>query len=217
MATAIKPEVTGLNVVLLGDFNPKIFQPAWFAAEGLLQKQETDRAKIEVLHHEISIFELDWLRLQVTRERFAIETTQEPYYEPLRDLALGTFDLLRHTPIGKLGINVNLHFRMKSEEEWHDFGDQVAPKEIWNNILEKPGLFSLIMEGNHSRDGIKGCMRVKIEPSKKIHPGIYFNINDHYEVDNIESVIGSDEIIEILKKTWSGSLKRSKEIVDNLM
>ena len=92
MTTATKPEFSGLNIVLLGDFNPKIFQPAWFAAEGLLQKKETDRAKIEVFHHEISIFELDWLRLQVTRERFAVETTQEPYYEPLRDLVLGTFD-----------------------------------------------------------------------------------------------------------------------------
>ena len=31
------PEIQGANIVLLGDFNPKIFQPAWFAAQDLIR------------------------------------------------------------------------------------------------------------------------------------------------------------------------------------
>jgi hypothetical protein len=30
------PQIRGLTFVLIGEFNPTIFQPAWFASEGLL-------------------------------------------------------------------------------------------------------------------------------------------------------------------------------------
>jgi hypothetical protein len=33
----------------LWSFNPQIFQPAWFAAEGLIRKGEAEAAKIEIV------------------------------------------------------------------------------------------------------------------------------------------------------------------------
>ena len=35
----IEPEISGVSVVLLGDFNPAIFTPAWFALHGLLPEE----------------------------------------------------------------------------------------------------------------------------------------------------------------------------------
>jgi len=211
------PALEGLSIVLLGDFNPTIFQPAWFASEELIRKRESEEAKIEIINPEIVIFSLDWARLEVIRNRFTISTTQEPYYESLRDLVVGTFKLLRHTPIIKMGINIEMHFRMKSEEEWHAFGHKLAPKEIWNGILESPGLRNLTMEGNVRQDGLKGYIRVQIEPSTKFHPGIFFKINDHYEVEAPATTMGADEIINALENSWVESLKKSKNIIHSLL
>lgn len=208
-----QPKIKGHNIVLIGNFNPLIFQPAWFGAEGLLQKLESEKATVEIIHPDVVIFSLDWLRLEVIRERFMVETTQEPYDEIIRDLVIGTFNLLRHTPITKMGINRQMHFSMESEEKWHTAGHKLAPKELWSEVLEKPGMRSLIMEESIRRDGLKGYIRVKIEPSVKIHQGIFFEINDHFETKDASSTVGCDEIINILKSSWAESYKRSENII----
>lgn len=212
-----QPEIQKSSIVLLGSFNPQIFQPAWFAAEGLIQGKESKEAKIEIIHNEFVIFSLDWLRLTVTRDRFALETLQEPYYEVMRDLALGTFDILKHTPVSKLGINLSMHFKMNTYDEWHQFGHQLAPKKKWNQVLKKPGLYSLTIEGSVNRDNLKGFIRVKVEPSRPIVPGVFIDINDHYEVNDDNSAKASEAIMNILQNSWDRSIKRSKEIIYTLM
>ncbi len=211
------PEISGISIVLIGDFNPKIFQPIWFSSEGLIKKNEAEEAKIVTVHPEICVFQLEWLQLEVTRNRFVVQTSQEPYFEILRDLAYGTFELLHHTPLKQLGINYNAQYRVKSEKEWHEFGDKITPKNIWNDILDKPGMSTATIEGNLNRDGFKGHTKVKVEPSKKFHPGIFFDINDHYEVEDQAKSLGGKEIVTILKQMWKKSIDRSVYIVNTLI
>ena len=69
----IEPEISGVSVVLLGDFNPAIFTPAWFVLHGLLQEDVADSAELRIAHppgHSNSSAE--WLRIQVTSERFFV-------------------------------------------------------------------------------------------------------------------------------------------------
>ena len=99
------PEIQGMSIVLVGSFNPKIFHPAWFAAQKLIREKEAEEANIEVVTPAVAKFSLDWMRLQVIQEQFVVETTQEPYYEILRDLVVGAFSFLNHTPVTMLGIN----------------------------------------------------------------------------------------------------------------
>jgi len=209
-----QPIIQGMNIVLLGDFNPKIFQPAWFAAEQLIRVPEAEGADIKIINPEVVIFDLDWLEVQVTRDRCIFTTSQEAYYEVVRDLCIGTFRLLRHTPLRKMGINRDVHFRMKSVDEWHEFGHRLAPKELWNSILKNPGLKSMTIEGVRE-DGLRGYMRVKVEPSTRIQPGIYFQINDHYETD--KSVIGSEDIINMLESSWDQSMGKSEVIINSIL
>ena len=82
--------IQGMSIVFLGDFNPKIFQPAWFAQENLIRAQEAEAADIKIINPEIVIFEFEWLSVQITRDRCIFGTTQEAYYEIVRDLCLGT-------------------------------------------------------------------------------------------------------------------------------
>jgi hypothetical protein len=216
MPSPAKPEIEGVGIVLVGSFNPTIFQPSWFAAENLIREEEEQAAKIELIHRQVAIFSLDWLHLQVTDERFIATTSQSSFYEPLRDLVLGTFRLLRHTPIRIMGLNRDCHFRMPSEEAWHAFGHRLAPKEPWVGILKEPGMRSLTMEGVRP-DHLKGYVRVRVEPSVRVHPGVFINVNDHYEAKDAATVRGCDEIIDILDREWQNSLARSAEITSLLL
>lgn len=87
-----------LSIVIRGDLNPRIFQPYWFSAQGLVGNQEADGARIEVIHRDISHFALDWIDIQVLRDRFTVRLLQEGHEESLRDFVLGTFKLRHHTP-----------------------------------------------------------------------------------------------------------------------
>lgn len=210
------PEIEGANVVLIGDFNPKIFQPAWFAAQQLIRNEEAEDAKIDIIHSAFVSFSLEWLRLEVHQNRFFAATHQKPFYSPLRDLVVGTFRILSHTPVRMLGINCDFHFPMGSEQAWHAVGHRLAPKEMWRGILDKPGIRSLSMEGRREDEFI-GRIAVKIEPSQRIEFGVYVNINDHYETKGQETSMGCGEVIDILESSWDKSIARSEKIAKRVL
>jgi hypothetical protein len=66
-------ELEGASIVVLGSFNPRIFQPLWLSANNLIRPEEADAAKIEIIHREISIFSTEWFNLQVTDGSFSVE------------------------------------------------------------------------------------------------------------------------------------------------
>ena len=199
------PEIDGSSIVVLGSFNPAIFHPLWFKTNQLIRPEEADDAKLEVTHPAVSIFSLEWFKLQVDMERFIVETTDKSNFGPISDLVLGTFSILDHTPVRALGINRVMHFKMDSREKWHAFGHMIAPKEVWQGVMERPGLRSLTMED--PRDDPMGFTRVRIEPSKRIDPGIFIEINNHYEIkdNNIQNILNMLKVSskEVLLKAES--------------
>lgn len=50
--------VNGASIVLLGSFNPCIFQPQWFVSQNLLPKSESDKADVKVISPEVSQFDI---------------------------------------------------------------------------------------------------------------------------------------------------------------
>ena len=221
----IEPEISGANIVLLGDFNPSIFTPAWFALHGLLPKSVAQSADLQVAHRQLTSFEADWLHLQVTADRFSVETSQAPYVR-LFDLVLRTFkEYLHHTPLRAVGINRNVHFRVQSHE-----GDRIfrtlAPVEPWGDWGSKlelsganEGVMSLTMsqlapQGRPAGDRIN----VTVEPSARIEGrlGVYVQVNDHHANDSGE-VGSADRLMELLKDHFDTSLQRSDGIIDHIM
>jgi hypothetical protein len=101
----IAPELGNASIVLLGSFNPRIFRPDWFARTGLVTEAEAGAADVEIIHPEITLLRMDWLRIRVEPGRF-IATTEEAPFIRLADLVVRTFrEYLNRTPAGKLGIN----------------------------------------------------------------------------------------------------------------
>lgn len=213
-----QPELEGVTVVVLGSFNPSIFQPRSLAEWKLLPEDEANEATLEVVHREISIFSTDWFSAQITTERFAIDTSDMGKVDPLRDLVLGIFQILEHTPTTAFGFNRNQHFRMESEEKWHAFGHRMAPKEPWANVLESPGLLTLRMVGKRPGSEAK-TTQVRIEPSAKVKPGIYISVNEHYELSSDDAEpqsMRNRKFLTTLKNGWDGFLEYSRTVFKGL-
>ena len=95
----IQPELGDVAIVLVGNLNPRIFTPHWFALNGLFIPKEAEASEIEVVHAQVTAFRMDWLKLRVEQQRFAVETTEAPYVR-MSDLVVRTFkEFLSHTPL----------------------------------------------------------------------------------------------------------------------
>ena len=223
----IEPEISGVNIVLLGDFNPAIFTPAWFALHGLLPEHVADSADLGISHQQATEFVADWLRLQVTAERFSVETLQAPHIR-LRDLVARIFkEYLHHTPLSAFGINRSVHFRVQNLSERDRIGRVLAPVEPWGAWRQalgldgrEGGMTSLTMTRvNPEGRPNGGQINVTVEPSRRIgegRTGIYVGVNDHYAIDNAE--LGTAErLIELFEANFHTSLERSNDIIDHIM
>ena len=208
-------EIDSASIIILGSFNPAIFHPIWFKANGLIKPEEADKAKLEITTPMISIFGVEWFRLQVETQKFAIQTDNETHFELLSDLVIGTFSLLEHTPVSAIGLNRTMHFKMDSEESWNAFGDKIAPKDIWQGVLEEPGLLSLVMQGPKKKPNQKSenLINVRVEPSPRTTPGIYIDVNNHFEIKDNDL----QKVLNILKESWRDVLINSRKIADQII
>jgi hypothetical protein len=215
MATQIHSQTT--NIVVRGNFNPAIFQPIWFAQQQLLKPKEAEAAEIKIIHPEVAAFQVEWLQMRITRDRFQAATNQEPYREPLRDLVVGTFSLLSHTPFTALGVNHDYRFTLESEDAWHALGHRLAPKKDWEDVLELPGMVNLTMQGKRP-DELNGYIQVTVSSLLNPKHGVHVNINDHYALTE-SSTDGSscDALIDILSNRWSKTVQRGKRIAEHIV
>ena len=127
----IEPEISGVDIIVLGAFNPALFTPAWFVLHGLLPEGAADSAEVEIIHPLVTEFTFDWLQLKVTAEHFSAETSQAPHVR-VRDLVVRVFrEYLPHTPLKGFEINRRVHFRVRNPAERDRIGRTLAPVEPW--------------------------------------------------------------------------------------
>lgn len=207
-AVASTPEIDGASVVLLGSFNPAIFQPEWIARHELIAPEEADAAEVQIISREVTQFSTDLFDIQVTSEQFIASTARAPRFEMLQDLVLGIFDRLRHTPIARMGLNRDAHFQMSSEPEWHSLGHRLVDPELWRSMLKSPGMRALVVQGERP-DERSGSVFIRVEPSRQVHPGVYMQHNDHFEFG--DSSQDATAALAVLRQDWSTSLERAEK------
>ena len=224
----IEPEIDAIDIVLVGNFDPIVFTPAWFALHEFLPKHAADGAKVETIHPQLTAFSFDWLRLQVGTDHFIAETVQAPYIR-VRDFVGRVFtERPGQSSLRALGINRGVHFRVRDRTDMDRIGRTLAPVEPWGSwgrglepAGEHGGMASLTMsqvkiEGRPSDDRIN----VKVEPSNPIigqgRAGIYVHVNDHYTTSDTGPG-ATERLLTIVKSGFDGSLAQSDEIVDHVM
>jgi hypothetical protein len=212
-------EVNSASIVLMGSFNPAIFQPEWFVRQNLLPAEEGEKAEVKVITPQVSEFRTERFIIQVTLDRFAALTKPDANPAPLRDLVAGTFFTLEHTPLKALGLNRDMHFALPSEDAWNQVGDKLVPKDVWKQKLQgHVGMQSLVVQA-----GVPGFsdetqkevrLSVRVDPSIPVKFGVYFQVNEHHEAPKIGA---SDYLMERIRTRWEGAYNYAAEIADYIL
>lgn len=211
-----QPEIEGITFVALGSFNPAIFRPEWFSRCNLIREEEAEAAKIGVVSRDVTDFQAEWLNIQALHDRITIGTTDPTKFPALCDVIKGTFKILEHTPITAFGLNSDQHFRMQTEEEWHQLGHHYAPKESWEELLDSPGLRTLVMEGNREDCDAKR-IQIRLQPSIKVHPGLFLNINYHYTLKTEDQFDVVVQLLQYMSTEWDKFIQYGVKVAEHLL
>ncbi len=72
------------------------------------------------------------------------------------------------------------------------------------------------MEESYRPDGIPGHIRAKVEPSQKVSPGVFVEVNNHFDFSE-EEALGASAVIMRLQEQWEPSIEFSDQVVDQIM
>jgi hypothetical protein len=205
------------SIVLVGSLNPAIFHPEWLLRNDLITQDDLKGANTEIVHRDLSKFSLDWLTIDVTRDKFIARTNDPSKFSPLKDLMISVLKILEHLPIDKMGMNVTRDYKIDDETLWHKVGDNLAPKAFWNDLPQRVGLTS--MNVNSPRDDdLKGEINVGVVSIIKDYKGVRFTFNSHIELKYTEN---EKEIVQdaasIILKHWENTLSFAIKTCDNIL
>ena len=62
-----------------------------------------------------------------------------------------------------------------------------------------------------------GFIRIKVEPSNLVRPGVYIQVNDHYQWDIDQGDTAVEHVLGVLKEGWSQSLERADGFVESIV
>jgi hypothetical protein len=203
------------SIVLVGVFDPLRFQPHWFRSEKLLGEAESEHADIKIIHAQLVDWSTDWFDLQVVATRFAVTAKVESRAESLRDLAIGTFQLLEHTVTSALGMNRTMHYDVGGEENWNRIGDTLAPKDLWRpSLRNRPGMRTLQIEETKRADGLPGRAVITVQPSLKYKHGVFFDVNNEVRP---EGEISTPFFVDVIRDHWQRVLDEGKTMAEDVL
>lgn len=166
-----------------------------------------------MVSNDVAIFTMSWVRIEVIGDRFVFRTIDESKFGPLRDLAIGVFQLLEFTPIKQIGINREIKYEMPNIDAWHSVGHTLAPKEYWLTYVKSPGMSSLTIRAERD-DARKGMLNVTVSPSSDPPFSVVIGINDHVELDANSTAADANLVI---MQDWEKSLERAEKIAYGLI
>lgn len=232
-----RPSMTvasGTSIVLRGQFRPSLFSPAWFRSADLIDEGEYLEHDLRTISRDVADFTVGTIDVYITNDLLQLGSKNPGHATRLRDLAIGTLMELRHTPVSAMGINRAFHARVSSNEAMHRVGDVLAPKQPWAGLLRTPGMRAIETWGVRN-DGWEGRVGVVVEPSDTVQPGVYVNVNDHFELEPVrrdvtrdDAFLGQDspseatrdkrrQALEILASGWNVSATLATDLRDRVL
>jgi hypothetical protein len=206
-----------VSITVLGRFNPQIVQPLWLSTHGLIAEAEALESEPQMISRDFAQISLPWADVMVIPERLQVETSSEiASPAQIRDLVVGILTLLPHTPVTVVSVQHRAHVRLASEAQWHAVGDLLAPKEVWQDILEKPGMFDIAIQGVRPDDR-NGAIKVRVQPSPLVHPGIFININEEFLIADDGDLELAGQVARLLTDTWPDIESRVESMRSSLL
>ncbi|WP_027360140.1 hypothetical protein [Desulforegula conservatrix] len=193
-------DIEHISLVFIGKFNPSIISPHWLAYNNFISKTEAEKAKINIIHKDVSSFELDICRFEVTDDKFQISSEIDYSYKHVCDLAQNILNELIHTPITAFGFNLGRHIRFDNEKLRDSFAYTIFNKERFKNIFSEPALFKINLADKQNNDNlIDGRLSLSIEASSLYRfDGVFVLVNNHYQRPGQKDVYGCNDILDSL-------------------
>ena len=223
----IPPDISACAIVLLGQFNPAIFHPAWLQSKNI-EHQESSPDGDLLAHKDIATFTIDARTYLVRTDRFQLETRSIPWVSIL-DITTKIFgEHLSHTPITAIGVNRTVHFKLPDMSSRIRLGRKLAPIEPWDDfgqgldtddVNQTGGLQSLTMRRKSLLEGGAIETNVTIEPSIRVegNTAVYMHINAHHALANLPAGHGSEMAMSLLARRFEPALDEADAIIQNIM
>ena len=223
-------ESFGSSIVALGNFNPPIFSPDWLNKNGLIGDGDVEFAKQAasyVISPDVCRFETEWFTLQVVAQQFSL-TSKGALTPLLKDLAMGIFTIIDHTPVTAIGLNFDANYKMSTLAELHKIGDVLVPKNIWHKIYpeddhQSVGLANLtITVDPHRRDekpSSDNKKNISVRRSTATPNGVLFAFNDHYPFtkDEISKSTPASCLVRRIDEHWEKLKNEAQHVFEAII
>lgn len=203
-----------ITLVVVGSMNPVIITPDWLEKKKIISEKEREKCEINVIHPELTQFSVGWAAISIEPRRFQIQCDSLSYFEPVKDMLVSIFSILRETPVTALGINHALIFKTDNKQQYKKFGNFLAPLSRWEEEMTQPGVMAIEILDSPREGEYKGYRRVRVEAANEVKTGSYnvaFNINDHYDFEN-----GATDLVNICNNNWEPSFNKARSITNSI-
>ena len=223
----IHPDISACSIILIGQFNPAIFHPAWLQSKNIEHQDASSDGDL-IVHRDVASFTIDARTYSVRTDRFQIETRSIPWISIL-DITTKIFgEHLHHTPITAIGVNRTVHFKLPSISSRIKLGRMLAPIEPWDDFGRgmdtddlnlTGGLQNLTMRRKSSFRGMEFLTNVTIEPSVRVegNTAVYMHVNAHHALADIPDGHGSEMAMTLLAERFELALEEADTIIDTIM
>lgn len=224
-------EIFTSAIVVVGDFNPAIFSPDWLERNNLIGEGDAAVAKNggtgrqPLVSHQVTNFETEWFTLQVIENQFSL-TSRGVLSPAFKDLVVGIFQLVPHTPVTAAGMNFIGQFKLKNKDEQHKVGDTFVPKDIWNTLYSDEffvgveNLSMRIQQGSRDEGATtKDEKRITLQRSSNFTNGVGLSFNDHHDLTSEvnETSSPAERLVAIIDEQWESVWRDSERVFDQLL
>lgn len=197
------------SVALFGRFNPAITTAAW------LRRHRVVDDAVEDLDDTTATIRAGTLLLEVSLERFLVQTTDPATMDAVPRAVHGVFRVLEHTPIDQLALGCDGEWSARDAATLGEilgrFGatapvlDELGPVEARSTTIRAGAL-----------SGAGGVCHVTVEDSDVLPHGAYLSIVDEVEIEADVGATAPAALVE-LDTRWPVFLRRAEQVADGLL
>lgn len=185
-------------IVLLGSFNPAIFQPEWFLKHSIVPEEEIEGLTAERNIKEIpeiglkleygqsffvtndqSFINFKTFTMKTLRDKLEIISKDKNSYTLISNFLRKLFRILEETPLKAYGINFNEHYRFDENYD-QTFNRFFSKNENLNSFFGQKLTCGFSLKTEQANSTLTFTMR----PSERLKDGVYFKANFHYDISD---------------------------------
>jgi hypothetical protein len=203
----------GIEVSVEGDFNPAIFQPAWFQTFGLISAEESLGAEIVLIHPGASSWQAGGIGVEVTNQRFRVFSLPSPA-EPVSgaveqggearvvNVVSTVMDRLAETPVRGLTLSFHVVCRMNSSNTPSRLTGFVDDSQF-GGVLPGARASSVTIDGRSEGPEGVDLLSLTVEPALDEASGLFFGYAYYRNLDSGEPTPpGAGKVLAVLGANW---------------